>query len=73
MAAGCRSDKRTGDMSAIRHKAKDYREYGPYDRFTSKRVGRLFMGPRYLGGGRRSRCVPLLAYQTRAFRDCVFI
>lgn len=73
MAAGCRSGKGRSNMSAIRHKAKDYLEYGPYDRFKSKRIGRLFMGPRYLGAARPSRLVPLLAYQSRAFRDCVYV
>lgn len=55
-------------MSAIRHKARDYLEYGAYDRFKARRVGRLFCVPRYLGNGSARRLVPLLAYQARALR-----
>lgn len=56
-------------MSALMHKARDFREYGAFDRFKSKRIGRLYILPRY--AGRRRNAVPLLAYQTRAFRECV--
>lgn len=60
-------------MSAIMHKASNYREYGAYDRFKSRRLGRLFCAPRYFGNGSARRLVPLLAYQTRAFRDCPYL
>jgi hypothetical protein len=52
-------------MSTIRTKAREYREYGPYDRFISRRVGvgRHFVSTRYVGTGRR--WVPLLAYEAR--------
>jgi hypothetical protein len=51
-------------MTNIRRQAREYREFGAYDRFRSRQApGRHYVTPRYSGAGRR--LVPLMAYQLR--------
>lgn len=52
-------------MTKICRQAREYREFGAYDRYRSRRpgLGRHYVAPRYIGHGRR--WVPLMAYELR--------